>query len=240
LRIAPRAVTTTSEVRTPEMEERIAAAWGVRPFNVYASTETGLIAADCDRHVGLHVYEDYVLLEAVDADGRPVPDGQPRSLLLTNLWNFTQPIIRYELSDLVTIDSGRCGCGRTFRRLVALDGRSDDVLYLPARDGGEVAVHPLAIRSPFAALAEVRQYQVVYDEQLAVRAVPREGVLPERMAATIRAVLGAKLAELGVAPLSIEVEAVTAITRDAGHSGKLKLIESRRLPGSARRSSASA
>jgi phenylacetate-CoA ligase len=240
LRIAPRAVTTTSEVRTPEMEERITAAWGVRPFNVYASTETGLIAADCDRHAGLHVFEDYVLLEAVDADGRPVPDGQPaHRLLMTNLWNLTQPIIRYELSDLVTIDSGRCDCGRTFRRLVALDGRSDDVLLLPGRDGGEVAVHPLAIRSPFAALAEVRQYQVVYDGRLVVRAVPREGVLAERMAATIRETLGAKLAELGVAPLSIEVEAVDAITRDAGHSGKLKLIESRRPPGRAGRASAS-
>src|SRR5262249_15199090 len=74
---APRVATTRSEVRPPEMEQRIAAAWGVAPFNVYASTETGLIAVDCDRHAGLHVFEDYVLLEAVDADGRPVPDGEP-------------------------------------------------------------------------------------------------------------------------------------------------------------------
>jgi len=241
LRIAPRVVTTSSEVRTPEMEQRIAAAWGVVPFNVYASTETGLIAGDCDRHAGLHVFEDYVLLEAVDADGRPVPDGKPaHRVLLTNLWNRTQPVIRYELSDLVTIDSRRCDCGRTFRRLVALDGRSDDVLLLPARDGREVAVHPLAIRSPFAALAEVRQYQVVYDGQLAVRIVPCDGVVPERVAATIRSVLGAKLAELGVAPVSIEVEVVAAITRDAGHGGKLKLIECRRPPGNAHRASASA
>src|SRR5262245_2661597 len=95
LRIAPLVVSTSSEVRTPEMEERIVAAWGVRPFNVYASTETGLIAADCERHAGLHVFEDYVLLEAVDADGRPVPDGQPAHRLpLATLRHLTAPIIR--------------------------------------------------------------------------------------------------------------------------------------------------
>src|SRR5262245_12805375 len=105
---------------------------------------------------------------------------------------------------------------------------------------GKPAVHPLAIRSPFAALADVRQYQVVYDGQLAVRVVPCDGVVPERVAATIRSVLGAKLAELGVAPVPIAVGSVAAITRDAGHSGKLKLIECRRPPASAHRASASA
>lgn len=240
LDIAPRTVTTSSEVRTPEMTERIVAAWGVRPFNLYASTETGIIAADCDRHAGLHLFEDYVLVENVDADGRPVPDGQPGSrLLVTNLFNRTQPIIRYELSDIATIDSAPCDCGRTFRRIVALDGRSDDVLILPGRDGREVPVHPLAIRSPFATLTEVRQYQVVHEGSLRVRAVPREDVSPEQVTTRIRAVLGAKLAELGVAPVPIEVEVVAAVARDVGHSGKLKLIESRPAPAARLRGGAS-
>jgi phenylacetate-CoA ligase len=233
LHIAPRVVTTTSEVRTPEMERRIAAAWGVQPFNLYASTETGIIAVDCDRHAGLHLFEDHVLVENVDALGRPLPDGEPgQCLLLTNLWNRTQPIIRYRLSDLATIDSRRCGCGRTFRRLIALDGRSDDVLLLPGADGCHVTVHPLAIRSPFAMIADVRQYQVVYDGRLSVRAVAREGASPVEVTSAIRSVLARKLAELGCAPLSIDVEMVAAIPRDDGHSGKVKLIESR-LPKSA-------
>jgi phenylacetate-CoA ligase len=234
LAIAPRTVTTTSEVRTPEMEERIVAAWGVRPFNLYASTETGVIAVDCEHHTGLHLFEDYVLVENVAADGRPVPDGQPGSrLLLTNLFNHTQPIVRYELSDIATIESAPCGCGRAFRRIVALDGRSDDVLLLPGRDGREVAVHPLAIRSPFASLTEVGQYQVVHEGSLRVRAVPREGVSPAQVTRRIQSVLATKLAELGVAPLPIEVEIVAALARDAGHSGKLKLIESRPMPAGA-------
>src|SRR5262249_59331262 len=112
-----------------ERQRRTAAAGGVAPFTVPASTETGLIAADCDRHAGLHVFEDYVLLEAVDADGRPVPDGEPAPPgPADEPLESHQPVIRYELSDLVTIDSSRCDCGRTLRRLVALDRRSDDLL----------------------------------------------------------------------------------------------------------------
>src|SRR4029450_12676884 len=114
--------------------------------------------------------------------GLPCPRRRPGSAPCgTHLFNRGQPIIRCELSDIATIDSAPCDCGRTFRRIVAIDGRSDDVLILPGRDGREVPVHPLAIRSPFATLTEVRQYQVVHEGSLRVRAVPREDVSPEQV-----------------------------------------------------------
>jgi phenylacetate-coenzyme A ligase PaaK-like adenylate-forming protein len=230
LRIAPESVATTSETRTPEMEARIVAAWGRRPFDVYASTETGIMAVDCDRHTGRHLFEDQVIVENVDAGGRPVPDGTPgHHLLVTNLWNRTQPLIRYELSDIAVIDSSRCECGRTLRRIVAIEGRSDDILILRGRDGGEVPVHPLAVRSPFAALPELRQYQVVYDDtSLLVRAVPAAGAAPELVERRVREALGAKLESLGVVVPEIRVELLEALARDAGHTGKFKLIEVRR------------
>jgi phenylacetate-CoA ligase len=69
----------------------------------------------------------------------------------------SQPLIRYELSDIAVIESSPCPCGRTLR-LVALEGRSDDVLPLRGIDGREVHVHPLAVRSPFQLkLIEVRR-----------------------------------------------------------------------------------
>ncbi|HZR81763.1 MAG TPA: hypothetical protein VFD92_11745 [Candidatus Binatia bacterium] len=229
LSIAPETISTTSEVRTPEMEERIVAAWGVRPFDVYATTETGITAVDCEHHAGRHVFEDYVAIENVDADGRPVPDGSPGAkLLVTNLWNRTQPVIRYELSDMVVVESGTCACGRTLRRLVALDGRADDVLLLPARSGGTIAVHPLAVRSPFAANEAVRQYQVVYDgRELTVRVVPQPGADPEQLVQRVRHDVAAKLANAGAVAPPIAVELVADLARDGGTSGKLKLIEVR-------------
>jgi phenylacetate-CoA ligase len=232
VRIAPRAVATSSETRTPEMEARMVAAWGQQPFDIYASTETAIMAVDCDRHAGRHVFEDMVIVENVDAEGRPVPDGQAgHHLLVTNLWNYTQPVIRYELSDIAVIDSAPCDCGRTFRRIVAIEGRRDDVLPLRGPDGREVLVHPLAVRSPFAALSELAQYQVVYDgRSLLVRAVPAEGVVRDVLEKRIREALGGRLRELGAAPPEIAVEVVEALARDTGHGGKLKLIEVRRPP----------
>src|SRR5262249_659217 len=129
LRITPTVVATTSEVRTPEMTARIRDAWRVEPFNCLGLTETGISATDCPEHSGLHLDEDACLFEVVDERNRPVPPGrQGEKVLVTNLDNRTQPFVRFEVTDLMTVSDDPCACGRTFRRITALEGRSDDVL----------------------------------------------------------------------------------------------------------------
>jgi phenylacetate-coenzyme A ligase PaaK-like adenylate-forming protein len=226
LRIAPKSIITTSEVRTAEMEDRIVAAWGCSPFNLYASTETGVLAADCDQHQGLHVYTDQTLLEVVDGDGQPVPAGTPgQRILVTSLVNRTQPLIRFELTDLVTISSEPCPCGRPFPLLVAVDGRSDDILHMPAREGGLRPVHPLVLRSPLARISGLQQYRVIHDSSgLTVEAVLSE---PHGdVAASIVQALRSALHEHGIDPPAIRVDSVREIARH-GQSGKMKLIEAR-------------
>lgn len=231
LRIRPQIVATTSEVRTPEMERRIRSAWGREPFNAYAATETGFIATDCGRHAGLHVLEDLVLVEVVDEKGREVPAGTAGArALVTNLVNRTQPLIRLELDDLLTLAPDPCPCGRPFPVLTSVDGRSDDVLPLPAREGGTVSVHPLTLRSPLTAVDGLRQYRIVHDRHgLTVEAVLRDG-LGERAGREIAAEIAQRLREAlaarGVEPPSIRVERVAAIERHPG-SGKAKLVETR-------------
>lgn len=227
LRIAPEVVATTSEVRTEEMEERIVAAWGHRPFNCYAATETGNIAADCERHAGLHVFDDLVYVEVVDDDNRAVPTGKPGSkLLVTNLVNRAQPLIRFELTDLVTRATEPCGCGRPYALLTAVDGRSDDVLVLSARAGGIVKVHPLTIRSPLAHVSSLLEYRVIHgDRGLRVEAVIAGKATAASVLAEIEQRLHEALARGGVEPPPISVDAVTEIPRHP-HSGKHKLIES--------------
>ena len=109
-------------------------------LNAYGSTEANLIGVECPWATGLHVFEDLLALEVVDEHNRPVPPGVAgHKLLVTTLFNRTLPFIRYELSDLVTVADGPCPCGRPHLRLASVQGRREDVLSLPARNGGRVS-----------------------------------------------------------------------------------------------------
>src|SRR5919197_3842924 len=95
LRIAPQGITTASELCTPQMAERMIEAWGVRPAEFYATTE-GLFGSACEYNRGIHMFEDEAILENVDEDGRPVPEGEPGAkLLVTNLANRAVPLLRF-------------------------------------------------------------------------------------------------------------------------------------------------
>lgn len=133
----PVPVMSASEVLTNETRERLRAAFGVAPTNVYAATETAGIASEC-RSGHLHQYEDLVIIEMVDADNRPVPVGETGSrLLVTVLFSRTQTLIRHALSDDVAAEPGVCPDGLPFAVLRGIEGREEETLEL---DG--IRVHP--------------------------------------------------------------------------------------------------
>ena len=76
----------------------------------------------------MHIADDLVILEPVDAQGNPVPYGQPADrVLLTNLYNLDQPLIRYDIADAMTISDEPCPCGCAHRRITDIRGRMDAV-----------------------------------------------------------------------------------------------------------------
>jgi putative adenylate-forming enzyme len=221
LRLTLGGMSTSSELRTPEMTERMIEAFGVHPFDLYATTE-GLWGCECEHHRGIHLFEDFTLLENVDDAGQPVPLGKPGTrLLVTSLHNFVQPIIRLEVSDVVTLDPEPCPCGRSLIRTRTIEGRADDVLYLPARRGGEVMVHPLQ----FGVVTRdrgVREFQVIQDgEGVRILVVARPSASDE-LAARLRDAVSRKLAQLGVREPRVSVERHNNLPRSAG--GKLQLV----------------
>jgi phenylacetate-CoA ligase len=223
LRIAPRAVNSASEVLTAASRELATRAWGVPPFDVYAATETGGIAAECAHHVGLHLFEDLVVAEVVGDDYRPVSAGQPGAqLLITVLSSRTLPLIRFELTDRVRLSEERCACGLPFRLVAAIEGRTDDVLILPAAGGGTVAVHPVVFHQVLD-LADAAGWQVRQaDDALQVLvAAPGRGVDPARLAQD----LTTALQHAGATPLPVQVRTVNAIP--AGAAGKRPLVVAR-------------
>jgi phenylacetate-coenzyme A ligase PaaK-like adenylate-forming protein len=221
LRIAPTGLSTASELCTPQMAERMLEAFGVRPAELYATTE-GLFGSECECNAGIHLFEDTAIVENVDEDGRPVPDGERGArLLVTNLVNRVQPMIRHEVSDLVTLDSEPCACGRTARRITTLDGRADDVLYLPGHSG-RVPVHPLQFDVVTADRA-VREFQVVQrGDQLRLRVALRENAAAADAVVRLREHVTDRLTRLGVRKTVVAVELCESIERVAG--GKLQMV----------------
>ena len=101
LRIAPRAVNVSSEVLAQDTRRLVASAWGNEPFEVYAATETGGIAAECEAHRGMHVFDDRLVVETVDGDHRAVAPGETGDMLLaTVLASRTLPLVRYAMTSL--------------------------------------------------------------------------------------------------------------------------------------------
>lgn len=145
LRIHPHMIIPGSEVLTDETRRRIEAAWGHPPFNAYGATEGGAgLAAETSDHNGMYVYEDNVIFEVVDEEYHPVPPGTyGDKVLITTLFGRTQPLIRYELSDSVRLAAEPGSLHLPFVRIDGIQGRTEDILHVPAVYGGEVAVHPI-------------------------------------------------------------------------------------------------
>jgi len=215
LRLQLGGMSTSSEPLMPEVRERLERAFGVRPFNLYGTTE-GLWGSDCEERTGIHLFEDMCIVENVDAEGRAVPVGEPGArVLVTNLFNRIQPLIRFEVSDIVTVEPEPYACGRTLMRLRDVEGRSEDVIEI-----GGVAVHPMQF-APLSADRAVREFQVVQEgERLRLRVALRAGAngAPQRLQAT----LAERLRETGVAQPVIEIDVVESLERSA--AGKLRLI----------------
>jgi phenylacetate-coenzyme A ligase PaaK-like adenylate-forming protein len=147
-------------------------------------------------------------------------------VLVTNLVNRALPLIRYELSDSVTLAAGPDPGGWPMRRLAAVEGRSDDIVHLAAPGGGTVAVHPLHLRAPFAAFPDVVQYQIVRDHSgLSVSVVLRPHA-PADLTDRVRAALADRLAGAGAVPPPITVTPVAQIAREGGPSAKFAVVKS--------------
>jgi phenylacetate-coenzyme A ligase PaaK-like adenylate-forming protein len=222
LQIRPRAVFTSSEVLTEETRKRIVQAWGERLFNQYAATESGSLAAECDHHRGMHLMEDLVIVEVVDRNYRPVPPGvYGDKLLITVLFNRTQPLIRYELSDSVRLAAEPCSSGHPFALIDDIQGRVEDVLSFPGVAGGMVNVHPLVFSRIMDTLP-VSGWQVVQEaSRLSVLLSGVRGSFGDQLLADT---LRQALAEQGAIVPLVEVQWVENIPKTA--AGKAPLIKS--------------
>lgn len=200
LRISPWLITTTSEALTVGARQALNKAFpSAFVYEFYSTSECGRIAQKC-REGRWHVNEDFCILEAVDSENRAVPPGVPSAkVLLTNLENRIQPIVRYELTDSITYTGVECSCRSPFS-VIELEGRADESLFLENGAGSFVRITPPSIATILAQIRGLRQYQVVHESQnqLEIRYSPANQQELETIESDIRQELGSLFRARGI------------------------------------------
>ncbi|MBO4397639.1 MAG: phenylacetate--CoA ligase [Bacteroidaceae bacterium] len=122
-----------AEPHSEEQRKRIEDMLGVKAYNSFGMSEMcgPGVAFECKEQNGLHIWEDYYIVEIVDPNTlEPVPEGEVGELVLTTINREAMPLLRYRTRDLTRILPGECPCGRHHKRLDRMQGRSDDMIIL--------------------------------------------------------------------------------------------------------------
>jgi phenylacetate-coenzyme A ligase PaaK-like adenylate-forming protein len=203
LHVRPERVTSSGDVLTPSDRQQVRTAFGTDSYDYYCSTEVPYLAWECDVHDGLHVNADYVLVEPVDAQNRPVEAGRRgERTLVTNLSNRALPLIRYEMADQVAFAEGPCRCGCLLPRLRQVAGRVEHILCLPAVSGGQVDLIPEHLDDFVGGLEGLANYQIIQEAgpRLTVNIICQQGAAPAAVEGRVREALGRCLRRYGVDP----------------------------------------
>jgi phenylacetate-CoA ligase len=194
--IRPNAIVSSSMMLVPHERAVIERVFGTRVTDFYGCEEVGGIASECERHEGMHINADQLIVEVLREDGTPAGPGEFGAVVVTDLLNLAMPMIRYR------------SCGRglpTIRRIV---GRTAD--FLVRRDGSRVAGISL-IENSLTDLPGIDQMQIVQEtlDHVTLRVVPGAGFTPDVEAALTRYFEGQ------FPGAAIALERVTAIAQEA-------------------------
>ncbi len=225
LKIAPKLFRSSAEALAPDVIDLVRDTWNAPIANGYTATETGIMAVDCVHRSGMHILEDLVVLEVVDADNRPVPPGtQGAKMLMTVLFNRTLPVIRYEFSDLATLAEGECACGLPFRRIQRIEGRAEEILRFVTSSGAKAEVHAARLWFHLVKVPGIRQYQFgSLPDGIRVRLAMEASSDRTAAEAAAKGIVAAALEDLGISGARVEIEFVDRIDR-VGGGAKEKIV----------------
>lgn len=216
-------ITNVAEPITAEDAVELERIFGVHVSDEYAMGECMVLTSGCISGRGAHVNADLAILEVVDANNRPVPPGVEGSkVLVTNLYNHVQPIIRYEVDDRVTLSAEPCPCGSPLPHVASITGRTKDKLWI--EENGERREVPYYVfLTPLHHVLDLAEHQIVQTgpRQFVIRLLP----LPGRTLSTdrIRSMVHEHVRTEGLdSAIDIEIEIVPELPR--GPSGKFSRV----------------
>ena len=214
--ISPSFVFGTAVVLTEEYRYLINSVFNTKMFDLYGCVEVERIAWECNEHIGYHMDIDNLVVEFLDGT-EPVASGERGRIVLTCLYNYAMPIIRYDIGDLgIPIDE-KCPCGRGFPLMKKIMGRADDIVV--GQNGEFIA--PENFANIMRTIPGIAQYQIVQEttEKILVRLVPAKdssNITKQLIEEEIRNLLGS---------VQIDITVVREIPKD--NSGKIRAVISK-------------
>ncbi len=224
----PRAVLSEASMLLPAIRERLETTFRAAVFDRYGTREVSGIASECDAHDGLHIMSETTLLELVDDRGRAVDEGETGDVLLTSLWNYTMPLIRYRVGDRAARGATHCSCGRPYPKLASIEGRSTGGFI--RHDGTMVFQgHLMLVMGEECDPDHMIRYQIVQEtvDRIVVMVVPPPGTTG--LSADERERVAEGIRDAMCAPCEVDFELVDDI--EPTPAGKHLHVVSK-LPGS--------
>ncbi len=187
----------TAEAMTEAARRALEERWGIKAYDNFGSVETGAPTFECIEQQGYHINEDAYIFEVLNRETlAPAEPGKDGLVVVTSLFKEAAPVIRYNLEDISSISQEPCPCGRTFKRLMKIKGRANEMLKVRG-----VPFYPTVIESILEKFPELtREYRLVLDRdgaqdrvtvQIEWRSEPeKKDALRERFARELKIVTG--------------------------------------------------
>lgn len=222
-----------AEPWTENMRKEIETKLHIKAYDIYGLSEImgPGVAADCEYHNGLHVYEDHFIPEIINPETlEPCKDGEIGELVFTTITKEALPLFRYRTRDLTSITYDKCECGRTLARISRFKGRSDDMLIIrgvnvfPSQveaallEVGETSPHYMLIVDRINNL-DVLEVQVEVEESFFSDEIKQLERLNKKIAHVLQSALG----------LSVKVTLVEPKTIQRSEGKAKRVIDKRKL-----------
>jgi phenylacetate-CoA ligase len=209
-----------AEPLPPTLRNELQETFGCKVFNVYGIAELGLISRECPELSGMHINEDYYILEIVDPKtGERLGPGEEGEVVITPLWREALPLIRYRTGDASVYEDKPCACGRTEVRLLRIMGRVDTLTKVKG-----MFIHPKQAEMVISKFPELGRFQIIVErpETLDVMTVKIECSETAQNLDELRQKLAQSLKE------ALRVEPVVQLVKKGEIPADAKVVEDKR------------
>src|SRR3972149_3254299 len=168
--LRPKLVSTAAELLDRKGRGLIENGFGVKIYDRYAASEARNIAWECSEHNGYHINIDTLVVEFLK-DGKDAAYGERGDIVITNLYSYAMPFIRYKIGDVGIPSERKCPCGRELPLMEIMEGRDEDFIVL--KGGGVVS--PMVVTGTLDHITGIKQFRVVQEDMDTVSAVLARG-----------------------------------------------------------------